>query len=213
MTVRRHATAAQIAAYEGRLRPDKLARYRERYQEILREGGDETTALLGASYRVGDRVELYSNGDLGVNNKHVKVKKTLSVPEQHQLKIARQTLRMPAAMAGVMGGPSRAEAVRVAEKLSGESRPFARLVIERGKSQSGERGWTVAEMLPEGGTYVPHFRFWGSTLHEARAAAHKMSGTEEGTFIEGSAASEYRPYSPDDSPFPRPAMPPGTRRG
>jgi len=143
----------------------------------------------------------------------IKNDKTLTVPEQHQLKIARQTLRMPAAMAGVMGGPSRAEAVRVAEKLSGESRPFARLVIERGKSQSGERGWTVAEMLPEGGTYVPHFRFWGPTLHEARAAAHKMSGTEEGTFIEGSAASEYRPYSPDDSPFPRPAMPPGTRRG
>ena len=34
----------------------------------------------------------------------------LSVPEQHQLKIARDTLRMPDAMAAVMGGPTKTEA-------------------------------------------------------------------------------------------------------
>ena len=41
----------------------------------------------------------------------------LTVPEQHQLKIARDTLRMPDAMAGVMGGPTKEEAREIIKRL------------------------------------------------------------------------------------------------
>lgn len=43
----------------------------------------------------------------------------LSVPEQHQLKIARSTLKMSDAGAKIMGGMTKAEARRVIEKLTG----------------------------------------------------------------------------------------------
>jgi hypothetical protein len=42
----------------------------------------------------------------------------LTVPEKHQLKIAKDTLKMPDAMLGVMGGMSKEEAHRIIEKLS-----------------------------------------------------------------------------------------------
>lgn len=45
----------------------------------------------------------------------------LSVPEKHQLKVARQTLKMNDTMAGVMGGPSKAEARKIIKKLTGKS--------------------------------------------------------------------------------------------
>jgi len=43
----------------------------------------------------------------------------LSVPEQHQLKIARKTLTYSDAGAKIMGGMTKAEARRVIEKLTG----------------------------------------------------------------------------------------------
>ena len=46
-------------------------------------------------------------------------RKQLTVPERHQLKIAKDTLRMPEAMVGVMGGMTKSEARRVIEKLEG----------------------------------------------------------------------------------------------
>ncbi len=42
----------------------------------------------------------------------------LTVPEQHTLKIARDTLKMPDAMVGVMGGPDKATARRIIEELT-----------------------------------------------------------------------------------------------
>ncbi len=42
----------------------------------------------------------------------------LSVAEQHQLKIARDTLRMPDAMAGVMGGPTKKQAREIIRRLT-----------------------------------------------------------------------------------------------
>jgi hypothetical protein len=42
--------------------------------------------------------------------------------ERHQLKIARQTLRMNPAMVAVMGGPSIAEARVIVAKLTGAQR-------------------------------------------------------------------------------------------
>ena len=41
----------------------------------------------------------------------------LTVPDQHQLKIAKDTLRMPDAMVGVMGGPTKEEAREIIKKL------------------------------------------------------------------------------------------------
>jgi len=38
-------------------------------------------------------------------------------PKQHQLAIAKRTLRMPDAIAGVMGGPTKAEAQEIIQKL------------------------------------------------------------------------------------------------
>src|SRR5579864_791799 len=43
----------------------------------------------------------------------------LSVPEQHQLKIAIATLRMPDAMVGVMGGPNKEQAREIIRRLTG----------------------------------------------------------------------------------------------
>jgi hypothetical protein len=47
-------------------------------------------------------------------------KRTLSVPEQHQLKIARDTLKMNDAMVRVMGGPSKTEARAIIARLTGK---------------------------------------------------------------------------------------------
>jgi len=44
----------------------------------------------------------------------------LSVPEQHQLKIAKDTLRMPDAMARVMGGPTKEQAREIIKELTGK---------------------------------------------------------------------------------------------
>jgi hypothetical protein len=43
----------------------------------------------------------------------------LTVPERHQLKIARDTLRMSDAMAGIMGGPTKAQAREIIFRLTG----------------------------------------------------------------------------------------------
>lgn len=45
----------------------------------------------------------------------------LSVPEQHQLRIARQTLRMNDVMARVMGGMTKDEAREVIKRLTGKA--------------------------------------------------------------------------------------------
>ena len=45
--------------------------------------------------------------------------KRLTIPEQHQLKIAKDTLKMPDAMVRVMGGMSKEEAREVIKKLEG----------------------------------------------------------------------------------------------
>jgi len=42
----------------------------------------------------------------------------LSVPERHQLKIARDTLKMTPVMARIMGGPSPEEAIEIIRRLT-----------------------------------------------------------------------------------------------
>jgi len=63
-------------------------------------------------------------GYLSSSERH-KRKRELTTPEQHQLKIAHQTLRMPDAMVGVMGGPSKEEARRIIERLEGKAERYS----------------------------------------------------------------------------------------
>ena len=44
----------------------------------------------------------------------------MRVEDQHRLRIARQTLRMPDAMLGVMGGMTKDEARRIIKELTGK---------------------------------------------------------------------------------------------
>lgn len=60
-------------------------------------------------------------------------KRILSVPEQHQLKVARDTLKMNDVMARVMGGPSKAEARAIVKRLTGKSNPARRIRVRAAK--------------------------------------------------------------------------------
>jgi hypothetical protein len=44
----------------------------------------------------------------------------LSVPEKHQLRIAKQTINMPDAMVGVMGGPDKKKSAEIIRRLTGK---------------------------------------------------------------------------------------------
>lgn len=46
--------------------------------------------------------------------------KPLSVPDKHQLKIARDSLNMPDAMLRVMGGPNKDEARAIIKRITGK---------------------------------------------------------------------------------------------
>jgi hypothetical protein len=46
--------------------------------------------------------------------------KALSIPEKHQLRIAKDTLKTPDAILAVLGGPSKAEAMATIIRLTGK---------------------------------------------------------------------------------------------
>lgn len=48
----------------------------------------------------------------------------LSVPDQHLLRIARDTLKMNPIMARIMGGPDEAEAIAIIKRLTGKEVGF-----------------------------------------------------------------------------------------
>ncbi|MAH48570.1 hypothetical protein CMI37_22285, partial [Candidatus Pacearchaeota archaeon] len=50
--------------------------------------------------------------------KNKMVRRKLSIPEQHQLRIARRTLKMPNAMVGIMGGPNKEESRKIIKRLT-----------------------------------------------------------------------------------------------
>jgi ABC-type branched-subunit amino acid transport system ATPase component len=60
-----------------------------------------------------------------LKQRYGRAKRALSGPEQHQLKIARATLRMPDAMANMMNlvsnGPSKEEAREIIRRLTGKA--------------------------------------------------------------------------------------------
>jgi hypothetical protein len=71
--------------------------------------------------------------------------KHLTVPEKHQLKIARDTLRMNDVMARIMGGPDRAEARAIILRLTGK---FVKPTLEdmRNEDLMDEAREVLAEM-------------------------------------------------------------------
>lgn len=48
------------------------------------------------------------------------MKRELTVPEKHQLTVARKTLRMPDEIVGVMGYPNKQQAREIIERLTGK---------------------------------------------------------------------------------------------
>jgi hypothetical protein len=48
--------------------------------------------------------------------------KELTIPEKHQLKVARKTLETPNAMLGIMGGMTKSEARAVIKRLTGRDK-------------------------------------------------------------------------------------------
>ena len=82
-----------------------------------------------------------------------KKRRKLTVPEKHQLAVARKTLKMPGAMAGVMGGMSKEQAREIVKKL-GEAKgvcpPGQHVCPESGKCVpigSGDRKGPRSEAL------------------------------------------------------------------
>lgn len=77
---------------------------------------------LADHYR--DRIERGEFGTLDElarrSNPHKRGTRELTVPQQHALKIAQQTLRMPDAMVGVMGGPTKEQARKIIAELTGK---------------------------------------------------------------------------------------------
>ena len=57
------------------------------------------------------------------------MKRKLTVPEKHGLKIARDTLRMPDVMARIMGGPTKEEAKRIIRKLTDKDYKMVKVTI------------------------------------------------------------------------------------
>lgn len=66
------------------------------------------------------------------------MKRKLSVPEQHQLKVARRTLEMSDVGARIMGPPTKAEAREIIKRLTG------RAAKENPTSKSKRGGVTMA---------------------------------------------------------------------
>ena len=88
----------------------------EQLRKLIRE---QVRKTLKESGQNDGRKEFFGK-DSNIFDAKIKERK-LSVPEQHQLKIAYKTLKMNPAMIGVMGGMSREEAVEVIKKLTGKT--------------------------------------------------------------------------------------------
>lgn len=49
---------------------------------------------------------------------------TLTIPEKHQLKVAKDSMRMHCPAIRIMGGPDHVDAVRIIDRLAGKAVPF-----------------------------------------------------------------------------------------
>jgi hypothetical protein len=113
--------AIVLASPSGRMSGAALHRAQERIRRrARRDRRDESPAVRGLPRQRTARPDRVH---------------ALTVPEQHQLRIARQTLRMHPAMARVMGGPTPSEARRIIRILHGNP---------RGGTELGEAAMMIA---------------------------------------------------------------------
>ena len=112
----------------------------------------------------------------------------LTVPEKHQLKIARDTLKMSDAMVSVMGGMSKGEARQVIYRLTGKlSKNVSRYSGVHGpalqkhlpKCETCRKAWKYSDLCPE-----------GKGICEAEAI--KKSNPTLGAFMRAFPPSRYR---------------------
>jgi hypothetical protein len=89
----------------------------------------------------------------------------LSVFDRHQLRIARQTLNMPDAMVGVMGGPNKAEAREIIRRLTGKAPkgdPRRRRGARRDPRRVVEQGYDVERIHLDRQGYTRHGQYYGT---------------------------------------------------
>jgi hypothetical protein len=99
--------------------PEDIAASRQKSKEMGEKADREAAA------RKGSDEDMIETGD------------ALTVPEQHQLRIAKETLKMNPAMAAVAGGPSMEEARRIVAELTAKAGPSK---AQREKWHEGYRG-------------------------------------------------------------------------
>lgn len=98
----------------------------------------------------------------------------ISVPERHQLKIAKDTLKMPDAMVGVMGGMNKAEARAILKKHNISYKEYPEPKI---KQSLYTIKYTGDSMSPYDVIFAPSGRALGSyrTIDDASREANKKN--------------------------------------
>lgn len=91
----------------------------------------------------------------------------MSVPDQHALRIARQALKMPDAMVGVMGGPNKEQAQATISRLAAQHGITGPAV---GTGGAPDRVVGYVGKKVEGGTGERHLTDWhGNSIGTVRA--------------------------------------------
>ena len=101
----------------------KSGHARQRAAQLRKLGFKVTVVPMGSQITPQGRVTMTMVDIRGIADREVPAPdrvlrmNPMSVPEKHQLRIARETLKMSDAMAGVMGGPTKAEAREIIQRL------------------------------------------------------------------------------------------------
>lgn len=113
----------------------------------------------------------------------------LTTPETHQLKVARQTLKMADTFVGVMGGPSKAEAREIIKKLTGKSvkeqkiREYVRKAVREALTEARQQPWRLE-------WFDKKDKKWHSQGFDSKSRASEESDT---TFDRLKAAGDKNP--------------------
>jgi hypothetical protein len=166
--------------------------------------GDHTDRLnekVGlARVRVGRYLRKGESGK--IEDVEAYVRRGLSVPEAHQLKIAKDTLKMPSAMQGVMGGPSPEQARKTVQRLEGKAKKTKKGDWAKpGSAEYEEEVGQFRKMLGESGGVTPITRKQTpGQRSSAQAAALRAQPSSQGklgsTKAREEAAREYRKEKP-----------------
>lgn len=141
--------------YVAKIRNTQKRWYAERYADHLFQGAPSPEPPAGLSYMAAQavRLQLQAIADSGTTPNP---KGPLSVPDKHQLKIARDTLKMTETMARVMGGMTHGEAKRTIYRLTGKYPGFTAQETaayggakHRGEVYGSGSTW-YSRVLPEG---------------------------------------------------------------